>query len=54
MMESNEVTISIGDAAKELGVSVKTVRRWGDAGKLRYERIPTGRMALIKAVRFAA
>jgi len=24
-MESNEVTISIGDAAKELGVSVKTV-----------------------------
>jgi putative resolvase len=41
-MESNEVTISIGDAAKELGVSVKTVRRWADAGKLRYERTPTG------------
>ncbi|MBD2517103.1 IS607 family transposase [Nostoc sp. FACHB-973] len=41
-MESNEVTISIGDAAKELGVSVKTVRRWADAGKLKYERTPTG------------
>jgi putative resolvase len=41
-MESNEVTISIGDAAKELGVSVKTVRRWADSGKLRYERTPTG------------
>jgi excisionase family DNA binding protein len=41
-MESNEVTISIGEAAKELGVSVKTVRRWADAGKLKYERTPTG------------
>jgi putative resolvase len=41
-METNEVTISIGDAAKELGVSVKTVRRWADAGKLKYERTPTG------------
>ncbi|MDD1429253.1 DeoR family transcriptional regulator, partial [Dolichospermum sp. ST_sed9] len=30
-MENQEVTISIGDAAKELGVSVKTVRRWADA-----------------------
>ncbi|MDH6055656.1 IS607 family transposase [Umezakia ovalisporum] len=36
------MTISIGDAAKELGVSVKTVRRWADAGKLRYERSPSG------------
>ncbi|MBD2505366.1 IS607 family transposase [Anabaena azotica] len=41
-MESNEVTISIGDAAALLGVSVKTVRRWADAGKLKYERTPTG------------
>jgi putative resolvase len=41
-MESHEVTISIGDTAKELGVSVKTVRRWADTGKLRYERTPTG------------
>ncbi|MDD1437112.1 IS607 family transposase [Dolichospermum sp. ST_sed10] len=36
------MTISIGDAAKELGVSVKTVRRWADAGKLRFERSPSG------------
>ncbi|MCE2699698.1 MAG: IS607 family transposase [Nostocales cyanobacterium LE14-WE4] len=41
-MENQEVTISIGDAAKELGVSVKTVRRWADAGKLRFERSPSG------------
>ncbi|MGF1673849.1 MAG: IS607 family transposase [Rivularia sp. (in: cyanobacteria)] len=41
-MENKEVTISIGDAAKELGVSVKTVRRWADAGKLRFERSPSG------------
>lgn len=35
-------TISIGDAAKELGVSVMTVRRWSDSGKLPYERAPSG------------
>jgi excisionase family DNA binding protein len=37
-----EMTISIGEAAQELGVSVKTVRRWADAGKLRFERSPSG------------
>ncbi len=36
------MTISIGDTAKELGISVKTVRRWADAGKLRFERSPSG------------
>ena len=41
-MDNNQITISIGDTAKELGVSVKTVRRWADAGKLRFERTPTG------------
>jgi putative resolvase len=41
-MENLEVTISIGDAAKELGVSVKTVRRWAEAGKLKFERSPSG------------
>lgn len=41
-MESNtEVTISIGDAAKELGISTKTLRRWADAGKIRFERSPS-------------
>lgn len=42
MDKQEEITISIGDAAKELGVSVKTVRRWADAGKIRYERSPSG------------
>lgn len=41
-MEDSQMTISIGDAAKELNVSVKTVRRWADSGKLRYERSPSG------------
>lgn len=42
MDNQEEMTISIGDAAKELGVSVKTVRRWADSGKIRYERSPSG------------
>jgi putative resolvase len=41
-MDDRNVTISIGEAAKEFGVSVKTVRRWADAGKLRFERSPSG------------
>ena len=41
-MDNNQMTISIGDTAKELGVSVKTVRPWADTGKLRFERTPTG------------
>ncbi len=42
-MESIQgVTVSIGEAAKELGVSVDTVRRWTDAGKLKSVRAPSG------------
>jgi len=37
-----ETTIGIGDAAKQLGVSVITLRRWADAGKIRYQRSPSG------------
>ncbi len=39
---NSEMTISIGEAAKELGISVKTVRRWADADKIRSERSPSG------------
>jgi putative resolvase len=42
MEDYSQMTISIGDAAKELGISVKTIRRWADAGKIRYERSPSG------------
>ncbi len=42
MENLSQVTISIGEAATELGISVKTVRRWADAGKLRFERSPSG------------
>lgn len=38
----SEMTVSIGDAAKELGVSITTMRRWADSGKIRSERSPTG------------
>lgn len=36
------MTISIGESAKELGRSVKTIRRWADHDKIRYERNPSG------------
>lgn len=42
MEDYSQMTISIGEAAKELGISVKTIRRWADAGKIRYERSPSG------------
>lgn len=42
MENFSEMTLSIGDAAKELGVSVITLRRWADSGKIRSERSPTG------------
>jgi len=42
MENISEVTISIGDAAKELGISTKTLRRWADTGKIKFERSPTG------------
>jgi putative resolvase len=42
MEDIQSVTISISDAAKELGVSVDTIRRWSDQGKIRYERAPSG------------
>lgn len=36
------MSLSIGQAAEILGVSVKTVRRWADSGKLRSTRNPSG------------
>jgi len=36
------MTLSIGQAAEILGVSVKTVRRWSDSGKLKSTRSPSG------------
>lgn len=42
MEDFSAMTISIGDVAKELGISVKTLRRWADADKIRSERSPSG------------
>ena len=54
-METPEVTMSIGDAAKELGISVITLRRWADSEKIRSERSPSGQrrffLADIKRIR---
>jgi len=37
----SKTTISISEASKELGVSTKTLRRWADDGKIKFERSPT-------------
>ncbi|MFE1745789.1 IS607 family transposase [Coleofasciculus sp. H7-2] len=42
MENFQDVTLSIGEAAKELGVSVDTIRRWADAQKLKSIRAPSG------------
>ena len=34
--------VGIGEAAKELGVSIETIRRWDRAGKINSERTPNG------------
>lgn len=36
------MSLSIGETAKILGVSVKTIRRWADSGKLKSIRSPSG------------
>ena len=36
------MSLSIGETAKILGVSVKTVRRWADSGKVKSVRSPSG------------
>ncbi len=36
MEAQSGVTLSIGEAANELGISTKTLRRWADSGKIRY------------------
>ncbi|MEU6122785.1 helix-turn-helix transcriptional regulator [Streptomyces sp. NPDC047123] len=46
-------TFSIGQAARLLGVSPESVRRWGDAGRLRVERDGSGNR-LIDGVSLAA
>ena len=49
MENISEVTISIGDAAKELGISTKTLRRWTDTGTIEFERSPTGQRSFFLA-----
>lgn len=41
MEAKSKTTISISEASKELGVSTKTLRRWADDGKIKFERSPT-------------
>lgn len=37
------------DAAKLLGVSDETIRRWADEGKVRYLRLPSGHRRFAEA-----
>jgi excisionase family DNA binding protein len=40
--ESSRLGLSTSEAARHLGVSLSTVRRWSDAGHLRGYRTPGG------------
>jgi molybdopterin-binding protein len=42
-------TLTLGDAAREIGVSVDTLRRWDRAGKLRTVRDERGRRRVSRA-----
>jgi excisionase family DNA binding protein len=42
MTEGRPKHLSISEAAAELGVSVATLRRWVDAGKIPAIRLPSG------------
>lgn len=39
---STQVLLAIGKAAELLNVSVKTLRRWSNAGKIPFIKTPTG------------
>jgi molybdopterin-binding protein len=41
-MNGHDTTVRIGRAAEMLGVTVDTIRRWSDDGRLRAERSPGG------------
>jgi molybdopterin-binding protein len=43
MPATPKASLSLGDAAREIGVSVDTLRRWDRAGKLRVQRDERGR-----------
>lgn len=43
MLRQMESDLSLGEAARQLGVSVDTLRRWDRDGKLRTERDANGR-----------
>lgn len=40
--DSNSQMVAVGDAARLLGVSVKTIRRWEASGKISGRRTPGG------------
>ncbi len=48
-MPRSKDTLTLGDAAREIGVSVDTLRRWDRAGKLRTVRDERGRRRVSRA-----
>jgi len=42
VQSDSRATLRIGDVARELGVTIGTVRRWSNNGTLRVARLPSG------------
>lgn len=42
-------TLKTGEAAKVLGVSDETLRRWADDRKIRHTRLPSGQLRFQRA-----
>lgn len=49
MLRQMSASVSLGDAARELGVSVDTLRRWDTAGKLSTFRDDRGRRRVYRS-----
>lgn len=54
MEKSNSQWMSIGEAAKYLGISRDTLRRWEEKGKIKAIRSPTNRRYYTKSILDAA
>lgn len=47
---SDDPYISIGEAAKIIGVNPQTLRSWEEQGKLKFDKLPSGHRRIRKSV----